>query len=271
MQVGQLRVRVADLDHELRERGASAQSEVIRRQELQKLGQRAQLAAAALDAGLLEDSAIRVELARLLASRYQELNWTPQLRAIQGPLPAAELRALYESNVERYQSPEKRRVAVLWLNPGADERRRAAYAKRLSEALAWYQGQGELQKNPNEGFSVLSVDHSEHQASRFKGGMLGWLSKQGNSEAWQRAVAEIAFSLPQVGAVSGVVSRPEGVFLVRLVGLEPAVQKPFEQVAPELERQALEQRRRELQKKLSDELSRRYPIQPMEGGQQGKP
>ena len=34
---------------------------------------------------------------------------------------------------------------------------------------------------------------------------------------------EIAFGLESVGAVSGVISRPEGVFLVRVVDLRPAI------------------------------------------------
>lgn len=266
LKVGELTVRASDLDWELNDRGISAQSEVIRSQELKRLGQRAQLAAAAIDAGLLQDSAIRVEVARLLASRYQELRWNPQFKAIAGPLPQEELRALYQANAARYQSPELRRAAVLWLNPGADERRREAYVGRLKEARQWYQGQAELKKNPAEGFSVLGVDYSEHQASRFKGGVLGWMARENAAgDAFTRAVAEIAFALKQEGEVSEVISRPEGVFMVRLVGIKAALQKPFEEVAAELERQALAERKAKLQEQLSRELTSQYPLEQAAG------
>jgi hypothetical protein len=109
---------------------------------------------------------------------------------------------------------------VLWLNPNGDPARGKQYEEKLTAAREWFFKSGELKDHPAEGFSVLSVDHSEHAASRYKGGVVGWLEREGGMDAWSKAVAEIAFSLKEPGEVSAVTARPEGVFLVRYMALK---------------------------------------------------
>ena len=40
----------------------------------------------------------------------------------------------YEGDIERFQSPEKRQAAVLWLNPGRNPEKAESYAKKLGQA-----------------------------------------------------------------------------------------------------------------------------------------
>ena len=66
----------------------------------------------------------------------------------------------------------------------------------------WFFAQSELVKQPDQGFSVLSVDYSEHAATRFKGGVFGWIEAGGAGSDWSRELARIAFSLKDDGEVS---------------------------------------------------------------------
>ena len=108
---------------------------------------------------------------------------------------------------------------------------------------------------------MLSVDHTEHPASRYKGGVVGWLEREGYTDAWTKAVAEIGFSLTEPGEVSAVISRNEGVFLVRYMALKPAVLRPFETVAGELERTERQRLRAAAEAEFAAAIKAKHPVQ----------
>ena len=129
----------------------------------------------------------------------------------------------------------------------------------MTKAREWYFSQSDLAEKPDQGFSVLAVDYSEHAATRFKGGVLGWIDREGGSTDWSRVVAETAFSLGNTGDVSPVIVRPEGVFLVRLMEVQPAVQKPFESVRAVLEREEQARLREQLELEFNRDIQSKYP------------
>jgi len=264
--VGSLTIQREDLDHLLAEKYAGRTDDQAERQALQELARRARFAQAGLDAGLLGDPVVRAELARLLEARLREQQLFPEIEALEASgLPESRLRELYESAGSRFVSPEKREVAVLWLDPGQDPLRKENYIEKLTAARTWFFNESELAGHPEKGFAMLSVDHSEHQASRFKNGVVGWVERAGGMDPWRQAVAEIAFALDAVGEVSEVVSRPEGLFLVRLMGLNPAKQVPFEAVSAELAREEQARLRQALESQFEAEIEARYQVEWAEG------
>ena len=228
--VGSLSIYPSDVAFRLKDKYDGRTDEAARSNALHDLVRRAHYAQAALDAGLAEDPVVRQEVARLLEIRYREEVVRPRLKALMD-VPEERLREIYESQRERFQSPEKRQVAVLRLNPGPDPERQQAYREKLTRAREWYLHESDLDQQPEKGFSVLSVDHSEHHATRYKGGVVGWLQREGGTGAWKQAVADIVFSLEQPGSVSDVIERPEGMFLVRYMAQTPTIQKPFAAVS----------------------------------------
>ena len=113
--------------------------------------------------------------------------------------------------------------------------------------------------------------YSEHQASRFKGGIVGWLESQGGMDSWTKAVAEIAFSLTKPGEVSEVKVRPEGIFLVRYMALKPAMLRSFESVASELERTERSRLKQQAETDYFKEMAAKYPVQQLIPGTTSKP
>jgi hypothetical protein len=200
-------------------------------------------------------------MARVLASRLKQQSLTPRLKEMATAIPESRLRELYTAGEARFRSNEKRQLAVLWLNPNQDPERTKQYEEKLASAREWFFKNGDLKEHPDQGFSVLSVDHSEHAASRYKGGVVGWFERAGGMDAWSKAVAEIVFSLKEPGEVSAVTTRPEGVFLVRYMAQKPAVLRPFESVAGELERAERQRLRAAAEAEFDNTIKTQHPVQ----------
>lgn len=266
LRVGSVTITQEDLDLQLREKHAGRTDAETRQTALDELTERASLTQAAHDAGLENDPIARAEIARILISRLRETELTPKLQAIAAePIPDSRLRGIYESRKEQFQSAQKRQVALLWLDPGQDPGRLAAYQEKLSQARTWFLANDDLRKNPDQGFSVLGVDYSEHAPTRFKQGILGWLDQSGGADPLAKAAAEIAFSLQKPGDVSDVISRPEGVFLVRFMAEKPAFTRPFESVSAELEQSERRRMRESVEADFVSAIKSRYPVSPLGG------
>ncbi len=264
VRVGSVTVTQKDLDHQLKERHAGRLDAESREAALDELTDRARLTQAAHDAGLDDDPIARAEIARILSNRLREIQLDPQLRkVVSAEIPESRLREIYESRKDQYQSPEKRQVAVLWLDAGANPERVSQYQAKLSQARDWYLANSDLVAHPDQGFSVLSVDYSEHAASRFKNGVLGWLERQGGADPFGKAVAEIAFSLKMPGDITDVITRPEGVFLVRCMAVTPESIRPFESVSSELEQTERQRLRQAAETDFAAAIKSRYPASPL--------
>lgn len=262
LRVGSEVITAADLEHHLKERYEGRSDEATRKFALGELAKRAQYVQAAVDAGLVEDSVVRAEVARILQNRYREEMLFPKVKElVDTPIAEGQLRDLYDAQKARFQAKEKRQVAVLWLDPGQDPKRLASYQKKLEAARSWVNENEGLKNAPTQGFAVLSVDHSEHASSRFKGGVVGWMEEGGGMDKWSKAVAKILFELTSPGEVSEVVTRDEGVFLVRYMNLKPEVIRSYETVKGDLGRAFKNDLRESLEAKFEEELSSKYPVQ----------
>ncbi len=266
LRVGSVTITEEDLDLQLKEKHASRTDAETRKTALDELAERASLNQAALDAKLENDPVTRAEIARILISRLRETELTSKLAAVAAePVPESRLREIYESRKEQFQSAQKRQVALLWLDPGQNPERAAAYREKLSQAKTWFLANEDLTKNPDQGFSVLGVDYSEHAPTRYKHGVLGWLEQKGGADPVAKSAAEIAFSLEKPGDVSEVISRPEGIFLVRFMAEKPAFTRPFESVAAELEQSERRRMREAVEADFNASIKFRYPASPLVG------
>jgi hypothetical protein len=257
--VGSVVIHETDLAYRLREHYGGRTDEKTRKTALNDLVRRAQFAQEAIDAGLADDPVLNAEVNRLLEARLRESKLNPLLK--QPPEVSEEhLRKLYQAQIKRFQSPETRQVAVLWLDSGPDPDKARRYEERLDQARRFALENKDISDHPEKGFSVLGADYSEHSASRFRGGLVGWLGSQGNLDPWSKAVAAIAFTLGEKGEISEVTIRPEGVFLVRLVDRKSAVTRSFESVAATLKRNEQARLRQELKARFEEEILSRHPV-----------
>lgn len=270
--VGSMTISQSDLDLYLQEHHEGRKDPATQKLALTQLAERAQLAQAAKDDGLEQDPAVRAEVARVLSTRFKEKHLQQEIKAIGSQeIPDQVLKEIYQKNESTFMAPEKRQVAVLWLNPNRNPEREKQYVEKLTTARAWLMNNPAVKDHPEQGFSVLSIDNSDHVASRYKGGVVGWLSAAGGFDAFSNAVAKIAFTLKEEGAVSDVLVRPEGVFLVRFMKSQPSTQRTFESVKSEI-KQAEQQRLRALaEKNFKESIAKKHPVTWLQSSTETKP
>jgi peptidyl-prolyl cis-trans isomerase D len=147
----------------------------------------------------------------------------------------AQLRAYYDEQMaktpERFSQAEQRRVSHILLpvaNPAEDAAVKAKAEGILKRAQA------------GEDFSKLAKEYSQDPGSSAQGGDLGWSERK----VWVAPFADAAYSM-QVGDIKGPVKTQFGYHILKLVGIQPATVKTFEQSKADLE---TEYRRNEAEK-----------------------
>ena len=140
------------------------------------------------------------------------------------------LRKRYQEQIEKYSSVEKREVSHILVAVAAnasDADRKAAEAK--AKKLA-----GEA-KASGADFAALARANSDDTGSKANGGNLGWIAKGGMPGAFDDAAFAMA-----AGEVRGPVKTDFGWHVVKVNDVRAAVQRPFEDVRAELEKELQE-------------------------------
>ncbi len=151
----------------------------------------------------------------------------------------AQLKAYYDDQKaktpERFTQPEQRRVSHILLtvaNPKDDAAVKAKAEGILKRAQA------------GEDFAKLAKEFSQDPGSAAQGGDLGWSERK----AFVAPFADAAFGM-KVDEIRGPVKTQFGYHILKLVGIQPATVKTFEQSKDELE---TEYRRNEAEKAFND-------------------
>jgi len=210
-----------------------------------------------------KDPEIAAQIKRMMIARLRETKLQPQMQSLS--VSDEELKAYYDAHREtKFTGTERVRVAVLWFDTQGQEplverfrpRLQAVREQVVADAAAFPVAGG---------FGELAIANSEHRASRYKGGDLGWLSEGDASfagaDGWGGAVRESAKSLSAPGDVSELVERPEGLFLVRLIERRPAEVTDFANVKEQIEKELLADRRKELEARFQTDARGQMPIQ----------
>ncbi len=194
----------------------------------------------------------------------------PEAGAVPAPT-AEEVSAYYEANKTDFRAPEYRELVYVtltpdtigpWIEVSDDDVRQAYEARRDRYATP--------ERREIEQIVFPSADQAKAAADRIAAGTpfqdivkergldpkdvaLGLLAKR---EVLDQAVADAAFSL-ETGKISAPIQGRFGTVLVRVVKIEPASERPFASVAPEIRRELQVERARrqilDLHDKIEDE------------------
>lgn len=111
---------------------------------------------------------------------------------------------------------------------------------------------------PPQGFGPIAVENSEDQASRYRGGVVGPFTAEGDYEEPIPTLRAAAATLTP-GEFSAVIEMPPGLYAVRLIEKTDSQIKAFDAVKLGLHRTLLRQREEEVRTAFYEELRRRYP------------
>jgi hypothetical protein len=198
-------------------------------------------------AGLHEDQEVLEQINSLLIARLREKELEPKVAEVS--VSDDQVRSYYEIHKEtEFTSHERFHIAVLWFETRGQKPLEMMYRPRLEEISIHSQSVA-----LEEGFGAFASKNTEHRASRYKRGDIGWLRAGGDYDPWRRAVLNIAASL-QPGETSEVVSNNLGVFLVRLIDHQPASVRDFESVEQRIHEKLLVKRRAEIRECFDEQI-----------------
>ena len=203
--------------------------------------------------GLDKDPEVQLTLRKIMVQKLVQ-------KSFQDPgagkeLPEAELQKYYDEHKDEFNRPRKARVAAIIFNAPAGSPERAAKVAAAKKALA--KVKAEEKKNPMA-FQQAVAAFSEDAASKGVAGDLGFKSADELEKSFGKEVAQAAFAL-KAGEVSGVIEGAQGVYLVRVAGVQEELSRSFDQVKAQINQKLSRERRTkefdDLVKKLRDEAN----------------
>jgi parvulin-like peptidyl-prolyl isomerase len=179
----------------------------------------------ALAEGYGKDAEIQADLKRIIVAKFQERHFA---RAEQPKVSAEEIADYYRRNQEQFGTRERVRVALIELKipRTAIADKRAELARKAEAVLA----EAKVTPAADGTFGSVAQTYSEDQASRYRGGEIGWWTVGATNTAWDPALPAAAFQLTTPGEFGPVISTPSAFYLVRLIERQPARVRPLESV-----------------------------------------
>lgn len=259
--VGAREIRASDLQREAERRQNLHRAVPGREALLQEMIQQEALLQRARQAGLDQDPQLAHEIENLLIGRLMERELTRQIETVK--VTPAEIQAEYEASLARFTKPAKARLAILFLEAGAKSSpaSRTQTRERLAEARRKFQDNPEAVRRTalNPGFGTLAPEYSDDQASRYRGGDIGWIDVGNFSGRWPKSVLETACSL-EVNRISEILETDAGYYLVMKTDARPGSVTPLAQLEPELRQSLLLKKRRELDETYRKETMRQAGV-----------
>ena len=220
---------------------------------LRKMVDREVLLDTARRRGLEWDPEVRRTYENLLIGCLREKELDPLLANV--TITDAEIEAAYRLDKHRYRVPPLVHVAVLRLSY-----HRSADGDAMVEKLQAVRDKVAAESGTRLDFGSLAIGNSDHQASRYKGGDIGWLREETGPTWLPEAIVRAAWTLRRPGDMSDVIRGDRAVFLVRLMEKRPESFRPLTSVSASIKSRLLRQKREQVEKAFLARLRQRVPI-----------
>jgi peptidyl-prolyl cis-trans isomerase C len=175
-----------------------------------------------------------MEKMKYVINGFLTLEYIERVIAAGVSLTEGEIKNYYEENIARFSKPEEVRARYIMIKVDAemDETAKQDARKKAEELLN--------QVRNGSDFAALAKEHSDDQASRNRGGYLGWFGRGSMLPEFEAA----AFAL-QSGETSKVVETSRGYYLIKVEERKEGEVKPLEEVRPMIEAPLLVEKKRE--------------------------
>jgi peptidyl-prolyl cis-trans isomerase C len=178
--------------------------------------------------GLDKDPEVQLTLRKVMVQKLVQRNFADQSGA--KDLPDAELQKYYDDHKDEFQKPKKVRLSAIVLPAPAGSPDRAKKVATARTALAEVK---KAEKTNTLAFAAAVTKYSEDPATKASSGDLNFKSKEELEKGYGKELAEAAFALKS-GETSGVVETAQGVYLVKVTGLQEELNRPFDQVKTQI-------------------------------------
>lgn len=165
----------------------------------------------------------------------------------------AEVAAAYQSRQAEFSQAALDRFAILFqaVDTKSSEARRTEARQRLEAGLA------QAKDSPATGgrglaatgYGATAIEFSDDQASRHRGGDIGWQAADGGTARVPAEVLEAGRALEK-GVSSGVIETSQGFYAVMKTDVRPGGARPLEQVSNDLKQTLLRGKRRAVEERF---------------------
>lgn len=247
--VGSAEIRAHDLKREAEWRLQHGRAATNKQALLDEMVLQEALLQRARKAGIDTDPQVQREVRNLIIGKLFDRQVDARQDTVS--IRTDELRAEYERNLTKYTRAAKFRFSLLFLEADAKttEAKRAQLKGRLQEArrLAATSPAPSGRGPAAQGFGAVAIDYSDDQASRYRGGDIGWLDAGATHSRWPRQLLEVAEALDK-GQMSDVIETDAGLCVIMKTDAREASVTPFAHVEATLRQSLLVKRRQEIEK-----------------------
>lgn len=189
--------------------------------------------------GLDREAETRRSIEQLLVNQYLRRTLRPEQDKVQ--VDDAQIQAWFDDHADDYTIPARRRVAMLRMGVAKD-----------ADAAAWSKAEARAQEARSKAaalgsdvphFGTLAREYSDDQATRYRGGVIGWLT-EGRAEQYRQdpALLEAAYALKTPGELSPVLRGTDAVYVARLVETQPAQPRALDQLRGGIQQRLTQER-----------------------------
>ena len=220
---------------------------------LKKMINREAILSKAFEYGLNKDPDVVFSYENLLIGKYKQRYLKPQIDNTK--VTDDDISTYYEANIQRYSRPAHARLAIIYMktHPTMSEKRMEEIRKKMEEARQKALQPVEKNNQKRRGFGKLSINYSEDQTSRYKGGDIGWIYEN-KKYRWDKAVIDAGFALQNIDDVSDIISTDKGLYLVKLLNRREPKIVPLEKVKGQIKHKVLLEKRKKEEKDFHNEI-----------------
>ncbi|MER2493056.1 peptidyl-prolyl cis-trans isomerase [Catenovulum sediminis] len=156
----------------------------------------------------------------------------------------AEIEAFYRQNHADFTQAEQTRVAMIYQALSENQEKQRTLLQQVSTSA--------LEIEIANGFGALAVEYSDHQASRYRGGHIGWFKKDLKTYLPVDVVAT-TYSL-DIGQTSDVIKADDGYYLFRLLDKRESSVKPLQKVKAEIHHKIIVAKQKDMKQRFENKM-----------------
>jgi peptidyl-prolyl cis-trans isomerase C len=200
--------------------------------------------------GLETNFDIQHNYREMLVGGLKDHELTPKVEAVK--VSAEEIKAAYDRDIAQYTKPAKTRLALVYmkLDRKANAEQKEAVEARMVEAEKATKSLTDFA----HGFGAVAMNFSEDQASRYRGGDVGWFDASEPLFRWPKEVVQAGMSLQQNGRVTPIVRTSTGLYLVMKTDYRDAAVTPLANVSASIQRRLLEEKKEQVAQTFTKDL-----------------
>nr|AGW45548.1 hypothetical protein [uncultured bacterium Lac161] len=190
----------------------------------------------------------------LVVSRFIE----EQIGDAEPKVTSEETQSYYTRHSAEFVTLTAARGAIIFFRASA----KMTLEKReeLKQRAARIRSEAQQTKSESD-FSRLAQAHSEHQATRYRGGDLGWLTHAQCEAAFGDELASALFALSKPNDCAPLLETAEGFYVLRLRERKESQQRPFAEVEELIRYRLSREHRFEREKEFYARMKQRLDIQ----------